>query len=107
MLTPGFSLKDLGHDVVLLVLLTDVVHGEDVGVRESGDGPGLLTEACQAVAIVDQAFREELDRDVSAEPWVTGSIHLAHSPAPDEAEDLIGAEACAWLYGHVLGLVGG
>jgi hypothetical protein len=66
-----------------------------------------VKEPCQAVAIVDQAFREELDRNVSAEPGVTGPIHLAHSPAPDVAEDLVGAEACACRYGHVLGLVEG
>ena len=80
--TKGLALENLRDNVVLLVLLAGVVHGEDVRVRESGDGLSFLMEACQAVAIIDQAFWEELDRHLSAEPGVTARNTSPIPPLP-------------------------
>jgi hypothetical protein len=43
----------------------DVVDGEDVGVGESGGGPGLPLEP---LAVGGELGRQHLDRDVAAEP---------------------------------------
>ena len=41
-LRQGFSLQQLHHQVVGALLVAHVVEGADVGVVQSGDGPGLV-----------------------------------------------------------------
>jgi hypothetical protein len=38
---------------------------------------------------------EDLDRHVTIEAGVTGSVHLTHPSSPKGLEDLVGAEACS------------
>jgi len=69
-------------------------------VVEGGDGAGLLLEAAQAIGIVAQLGREDLDGDVAAEAGVAGAVHLAHPPGPDQVEDLVRPQPHAGGKGH-------
>ena len=60
---------------------------------------GLLLETAQAVGVGGEGRRQDLDRDVAAEPRVAGAVDLAHPPRADRREDLVGAESGAGLRG--------
>ena len=50
----------------------------DVGVIEDPGGAGLLLEALQAVRVARKRGRQDLDRDLAAEPRVLRPVDLAH-----------------------------
>ena len=49
----------------------------------------------QAVRIVGELLRENLEGDVTIQFRVASAIHLAHSAGANQAEDFVGAEARA------------
>ena len=82
-------LEKLGDDVGSAVVCADVVDGEDVGVVQSGDGPGLLLEAAETVGVGGDLGAENLDRDPTPEPRVTGAVDLPHAAGPEKTDDLV------------------
>jgi hypothetical protein len=72
----------------------------DVRMRESGYGTRLAVKACHCVGIGGQPLRQDLDRDISAEPGIPRSIHLTHAAGTKGGDNLIGAEARSWGKGH-------
>ena len=54
------------------LILTPVVHGEDVGVAQRRRGPGLGPEAAQERGVVGQRRVQDLDRHPAAEARVVG-----------------------------------
>src|SRR4029079_8452999 len=86
------SLDDLGHEARLLALAADVVHRDDVGVREGGSGPRFPLETGNPLRIEGEPLRKDLQGDRAAEARVPSAIDLAHPPRPQRSEDLVRPE---------------
>jgi len=78
-----------------VVVRTDVVDDEDVGVVQGGARPRFLLETVQAFGVRRERGRKDLDGDVAAESGVLSLEHLAHSARPERAAELVRAEANA------------
>ena len=87
------ALEQLLNDVGSAIVLADVVDDRDVGVVEHPRRPGFLLEALQPVRVSREGSRKDLDRDVAAEPRVSGPVYLAHSARTQRRQNLVGAEA--------------
>jgi hypothetical protein len=70
----------------------DVVNGEDVGVVQGRDGPGLTLEAAQALGVTGDLLGEHLEGDLAVEAGVAGAVHLTHAPGPEGRQDLVSSE---------------
>jgi hypothetical protein len=85
------AVDELAHDVAL----ADVVHGNDVGVAQGGDGAGLDLESLPACRIRGDLGRQDLERDIAVQAGIVGTINLTHPPGTYRRNDLVGPEACA------------
>ena len=94
------ALEQLRHHVQALPLLSGVVDGDDVGVRERGDRLRLRLEAGQRVGVLEEVLGQHLDRHVALEPGVAGAVDLPHPAGAEWADDLVRAEAMAGLEAH-------
>jgi hypothetical protein len=65
---------------------------DDVRVIERGDGFRFALEALEPRGIGRHLGGEHLERNVTLEPGVTGSIDFAHSTAANESKELVVAE---------------
>ena len=81
----GLALEELLDDVGSAVYRSDVVDGGDVRVVENARRLGLLLEAAQAVGVLREGGRQDLDRDLAGETRVLRAVHLAHAPGADLA----------------------
>ena len=54
---------------------------------------GLVSKPPQALGIRCQRFGQNLDGDVSLEPRISRSVHLAHAACSEERNDLVGTES--------------
>ena len=80
----------------------EVVHGGQVGMVEGSRGSGFLLEAAEAIGVLRERRRQDLDRHVASEARVARSIHFAHSARAEWRQDLVGAELRARRKAHVL-----
>ncbi len=69
-------------------------------MAERGDRAGLALEAGAPVGIGRNTLRQDLDRDVAAEPRVARAVDLAHPSGPNEADDFVRTEADARRHWH-------
>jgi hypothetical protein len=95
-----FPVEQLHDDEVQAVLLADVVDDADVRVVERGDRACLALQPGASLGIVRDESRQYLDRHVTAEAAVVRTIHLAHAPGPERADNGIRAEGRAWQKRH-------
>ena len=72
----------LHHQVGGPARALEAEEGGDVGMVERSEQPRLALESGAAVGIAQEGFREDLDRDVTPERAVAGTVHLAHAPGP-------------------------
>jgi hypothetical protein len=97
-LAQRLALQQLGDDVeparggTALDGHAGVEDREDVRVRQRGDDPGFLLEARDALLILDERVRQDLDGDVAIEPCVAGTIDLAHAAGPEPADDVVATQ---------------
>jgi hypothetical protein len=56
---------------------------------------GLAPKACEAVSVLRERGRQDLQRDIAAEPGVTGAIDLAHAAPSDQANNVIRTEVAS------------
>jgi len=59
-------------------------------VIERGGGHRLAAEAFARVRVTGHLGQQELDGDLTIEPWVAGAIYNAHAALTNASEDLIG-----------------
>ena len=65
------SFEQLGDEIERTVLASDVMHGDDVRMRERGDGARLpLQPRRQPRHPADASLGQDLDRDVASEPRI-------------------------------------
>ena len=96
------ALEELGHGVGDARFLADVENRENVRVREGRDRAGLSRKTRTGVAVCGQRLGQGLDRDLAAEPAVTGSPDLPHPARAERREDFVGPETGAAGQRHVV-----
>jgi len=69
-------------------------------MRQRGHGPRLTLEAGQGLGIFGEAFRQDLDRHLPAQPQVARPVDFSHPPGAERREDLVGAEDGSSGKGH-------
>src|SRR4029077_1364874 len=85
----AFPLEKLGNQERQAEVLADVEDGEDIGMVERGNRPGLLLEAAQAVVIASERFRENFHGDIASKPRVAGAIHLTHAARTERSKNFV------------------
>ena len=73
----------------------DRVDGDDVGVVQGGDRPGLALEALPPVAVRGEFRRQDFQRDPASELRVVGEKDLAHAAFAQPFEDAVVPECGA------------
>ena len=87
-----FPFDEFEHEGPRRADLLEAVHLRNVRVIERGERFRFTLEAGEALRVVDERLREDLERHVAAQPRVAGAIHLAHAPDAEEREDLVMTE---------------
>src|SRR5208282_1149225 len=64
-------------------------HGQNVGMVQRGRRSRLLLEAPQAVRIGGKEGWQHLDRDITSQSRIAGSIDLPHSASTDFRDDSV------------------
>jgi hypothetical protein len=59
---------------------------------ERGERLSLARETGEALRILREQVREDLDGDVAIEPRIAGAIHLSHAAGADGGQDFARAE---------------
>ncbi len=78
----------------------EAVDRGDVRMVERGESPRLALQPREPVGVRRELRREDLDRDLAAEPRVMRPIDLAHPARAQGREDLVRAEPRAGFQGH-------
>ena len=94
-LAQRLALEQLGDDVGHVAVGRHVEHGDDVRVVEAAGRARLAAERLHALLRQGEGRAQHLDGHVTAEARVARAVHLAHAPAADAREDLVGSEAMA------------
>ena len=81
--------------------LLEAVYLRDVRVVERCQHLRFTLEPRQAVAIVGEMIRQDLDRDVALQPAVAGPVDLAHAAGAKRRDDFIWTDVCAGGERHV------
>ena len=89
------AVHQLHREKVHAAALFDRVERDDVGMIEGCGRPRFTVEPRQPVLVRGHIRRQHLECNLSAEPSVEGSIHLAHAALAEVADDFIDAEATA------------
>jgi hypothetical protein len=93
------TLEQLHHGVRKAVHLADVVDGDDVGMRQCGNGVSLRRKPVECVAI-DVRNRHHLDGDVALQPGIGRAIDLAHRASAEQRAHQVGTQLIAGLKLH-------
>jgi hypothetical protein len=86
------ALDVLHHQQQTAVVLDDVEHRGDVGVRHLAGHAGLADEAFPRDLVRRQVRRQGLDRHQPVQMRVPGAVDLAHAAPPDLVEHLVLAD---------------
>ena len=94
-LSQRVAFDELGDDEGHVVEHAEVVDHQDGGMVERGDGARLGVEPPQAIRVVGDRQRRQLQRDGTLEPGVVCPVHLAHAAGADARVDAIAADRAA------------
>jgi hypothetical protein len=104
---PGqvLAIDVLHREERLAVVLGDVEHVADMGVRDLPGDAHFLVEAGQAVGVVGQAFGQELEGHGLPQLQVVGTVDFSHTALAQQGHDAIAsgeqlAREEAWLVGR-------
>lgn len=81
-------------------MVADVVDDENVGVVQRAGGTRLLLETPEAIGIIRNRGRQDLDRHLAPEPGIPYAMHLTHFARANRCDDLVGTESRAGRKGH-------
>ena len=94
------SLDEL-HDVIEgALMLADPVDGNDVGMVQSGGGPGFALEALLLLGIGQRLGGKHLEGNAPPERLLLGLVDDAHATVPDLAQDSVVAQAFGVVAGR-------
>ena len=74
--------------------LLEAVDRRDVGMIQCGERLRLAPESGEAVRVVREGSRQNLQGDIAIQPSVASPVHLAHAAGAEERDDLVGTDAC-------------
>src|SRR5262249_49857978 len=99
------ALEELRDDVGRAVprVGSDVVDGGDVGMVQQPRRPRLLLEAAQAIRVLGEGRRKDLDRDLAPETRGLRAVGLSPASRAERRQDLVRAEARARRKRHLSG----
>ena len=83
------ALEQLHDGVRSAFVLPEVVDGEDVGMRQRGDGAGLAFEARARGLVRGEARRQDLDSHGASELGIGGAIDFTHAARTEQPDDLV------------------
>ena len=86
------AVDELHRDVGQAVLFTDVVDGDDIGMRERPGALGLANEPDPVVLVARQFGLQNLDRDGAIDFRVVRLVHRGHRPRPEDPGDSIATD---------------
>ena len=72
----------------------------DVRMIQRGERLRFACEPREAVGIVGEGVREDLEGHVAIEPRIARAVHFAHPAGTQRGEDLVRAEASTWSHGQ-------
>ena len=87
-------------------VIVDAVNRRDIGMIERREHARLTLEAHQAVGVGGDRRRDDLDRDVAAQPRVARAIDLAHPAGTDQRDDVMAADPRSRRERHLARLYG-
>jgi hypothetical protein len=96
----GLAVEEFGDYVVNVLVQTNIVDGEDVGMIEGGDGLSFLFKAQEAISVLGERFREDLDGDVTPKASVASLVYLTHSARTEAGLQFVWAEPRSGSEGH-------
>ncbi len=91
-LLQALALEELHGEVGDVLVLADLVDGDDVVVLEGGAGPGLAEEALAGHRVAGELRQDHLQGHGAAEVRVLGPVDDAHAPAPQFLLDGVRAD---------------
>src|SRR3989338_7024066 len=91
-----FALDELEYEELRAARFLESVDGGDAGVIQSGEELRLALKSCDAVGLVSERVRKQLQRDIATELRVARTIHLTHAASADGGDDLVRAEPLTW-----------
>jgi hypothetical protein len=94
------TLEQLRDDIERAVVGADVVDGENVRVAQRADGLRLLLQPPDQIRVVRTRGGHDLDRHVTLQAIVPGSIHVAHPTRTQRADDLVWTQTRAGTQRH-------
>ena len=74
-------------------MLAEVEDNEQIRMVERSSGASLLLEAAQAIGIIRQRLRQDLDGHFAADARIAGAVDLTHAAGAEGGDDLVGTEA--------------
>jgi hypothetical protein len=95
LLAERLAFEELHHGEDDVPFHAEVVDGEDVRMRERGDGPRFALETRTSVRVLGEARGKHLERDVSPETRVLGAVDLAHAALAQPLDDTVPGDLCA------------
>jgi len=93
--TQRLAFEKLRDRVGNATLTAKVMDGEDVRMRQRGDGPRFALEAGEGIVISMESIRQHLDRDFPQKARILCPIDLPHPACTQRRDDLVGPEARA------------
>jgi hypothetical protein len=81
------AVQEFGHDVQDIVVLTDFIHRDDVGMVQSRGGERFLPQQRHPLLIVGDTRAHHFDRDIALESKITRLVDLAHAAGGEVADN--------------------
>ena len=88
-LLQGSTVNKLHHDIVTVVVLADVMNGDDIGMGEIGGRMRFSLEPAEKALVVRQVLMEHLHCDVASQRQVLRPIDNGHTAAAYAVYDAI------------------
>src|SRR5919201_1976048 len=89
------ALQELGNDEGSPGMAADVVDYQDFWMVERPCCAHFLFEATEPLEVHREALRQDLDRDITADAQVAGTVDFAHPSRADQAHDLVSTDQSA------------
>ena len=81
---------DIFHDdVMLIAIVSDIIHIDDIGMRKLGDGSGFSFETFQCHLIICHIRFQDLDGNFPFQYFIISKIDIRHAAFSDQFHDLV------------------
>jgi len=78
----GPAVHVLHHDVIRIVIVTEVMNSDDIRMREGGNQPRFLFEPANKAVLSQMPLVQNLDRDDPRQPLILGPEDGRHAAIP-------------------------